>query len=214
MHRFQRFHFYFYIHRFSNSKHCHTLSLDLEKMKNNFTFCCNCDLHYRIFHTETTLSNFFQHPSSLSSTFCDEQSELSSTIFHHYSQKPVPPAHRSASQCYETSLLRFREAPLVVLVHVIEGRDVEGLLEGEVKRLGTARAAFTPRQHVSMAFKPWRIGDVGDDGFHLGISGIIAEIKGDGIEAVAEITAIGQHANRSIGSHAMLLLDPLADCRI
>ena len=78
-------------------------------MKNNFTFCCNCDLKYRIFHIETTLSNFFQHPFSLSSPFCDEQSELSSTICRHYSQKLTPTSSQLVLRCYETSLLQLLE---------------------------------------------------------------------------------------------------------
>ncbi len=75
---------------------------------------------------------------------------------------------------------------------------------------GVLIEAFT--KGVAMFLPPWGVVDLCNDGLHMAVPLIVAEVETHGIEAVAEVPEVGQEADGSRGSCSCSFLDQVPHC--
>jgi hypothetical protein len=95
---------------------------------------------------------------------------------------------------------RHTEPPVIVDLHFHEGRNVEDL--GKTKASpGRARVlVHSVMEHIAMFFTPRGVVNFRYNGFHTTIFPVITEVKAHRVEAVTEISKMGQESYRAAGT--------------
>ena len=88
------------------------------------------------------------------------------------------------------------EAPVVTPLHRHEGRDVEGLGEIPAQHASPSLRGFA-RQHIGMAFLPWRVGDLGDDAVEGFAVRVVAVVEAHRVEHETGVAQVGKQPDRS-----------------
>ncbi len=96
------------------------------------------------------------------------------------------------------------ESPVVTHVHSDEGRDVEFFFESVLRLGGSVRIRVSPAEGFGVAFAPWGVGDLDQEGIGLGLFWVPNVIKSHGIETVTESPEVSEYRNRSFDRGAGL----------
>ena len=92
---------------------------------------------------------------------------------------------------YEHRIVGWSDGPIVLQRHRHEWRHMEALLEAPPEHpRGTG---FLRVQNIGVTLSPWRVRDFGDD--RIDLLTLEAEVEGDRIKDVPEVTHVGEHAD-------------------
>src|SRR5208337_797043 len=86
---------------------------------------------------------------------------------------------------------RVSEAPIEGLLHRVEWRYMELLAEAKMLLIA-AREVRSRVEYVGVLLVPWRVVHFGDNGGNAAVVCIANEVETDRIEAVPEVTQMGQ----------------------
>ncbi len=101
------------------------------------------------------------------------------------------------------------EAPLVLLVHAHERRDVECLVQGELEPVSVA-GRLAPVEHVAVALVPGRVAHLRDDVLERLTILAVAVEEAHRIHAVAEVAKVSEQPHGTGGTSPGARLDEIA----
>ena len=103
----------------------------------------------------------------------------------------------------------LRTAMLLLAIAIGVAAVVAGFVGWALDATAVGRGSASDGEHVRMPLAPWRVRDLGDDGFHTLARFVKAVIKTDGIHRKAEVSKARQQPDRAERPRSGALLNQI-----